>query len=228
MSWPPTCAGRRAPVHARQLHLERRTAGDRSTAARAVSATMATRPCSAACAAGRRRACWPGPDAARGALRPDARRSRPPRAAPRAGLQPPSRWPCTLTRSGELPLEIPLFAEPEAQVVVFSAPTSTPAARRRRSSSSGSTATADVHERAAAPAPEHASGPLLCEGGPRVFGRLAHEAARRPAVPDPGVDARRRWQRARDHLRAAAAHARQAAARGSTGARRNAFFYAMG
>lgn len=83
----------------------------------------------------------------------------------------------TTTRSGRLPLDIPLFAEPEAQLVVFS-PQPPPLANAR----------ATVHHE-----PYEPDGPgplrhalmtlrarydvrlLLCEGGPRLFGSLLQE-----------------------------------------------------
>ncbi len=83
---------------------------------------------------------------------------------------------CIISRSGQVPTEIPLFAEPEARVVIFSAVepdldsaraqvevvrvdpaelTLTTAMRRLR---------ADFGVRS-----------LLCEGGPTLFGALLHE-----------------------------------------------------
>lgn len=88
----------------------------------------------------------------------------------------PEPLACTITRSGELPTEIPLFAEPEARVVVFAPAeldlgsvqaqvdvvtldpgelTLTTAMRRLRS---------DYNVRS-----------LLCEGGPTLFGSLLSE-----------------------------------------------------
>jgi riboflavin-specific deaminase-like protein len=89
----------------------------------------------------------------------------------------PEPLACIVTRSGEVPIEIPLFAEPEAKVVVFapieidtaacaaqvevvrldpSALTQTTVLRRLRS---------DFGVRV-----------LLCEGGPTLFGALLQEA----------------------------------------------------
>jgi riboflavin biosynthesis pyrimidine reductase len=85
---------------------------------------------------------------------------------------------CTLTRSGEVPTEIPLFSEPEARVVVF-----------------GPSKLRDALERAAANVELEVLAPgeltltaalkrlreaygvrtLLCEGGPRIFGGLLRE-----------------------------------------------------
>ena len=83
---------------------------------------------------------------------------------------------CTVTRHGSLPLDIPLFAEPEAKIVVFSG---------RPIDLSGVRAQVEVVEMApdelsfgAALAhlrAHHGVRTLLCEGGPRVFGELAGE-----------------------------------------------------
>jgi riboflavin biosynthesis pyrimidine reductase len=84
---------------------------------------------------------------------------------------------CVITRRGELPLDIPLFAEPEARVVVFS-PTPIELGA----------VPAQVHVElyeADAERPltqimrslreTHAVGTLLCEGGPSLFSSLLHE-----------------------------------------------------
>ena len=88
----------------------------------------------------------------------------------------PEPLACTLTRRGSLPLDIPLFAEPEAKVVVFTG---------RPIDLSGVRAQVEVVEMApdelgfsAALAhlrAHHGVRTLLCEGGPRVFGELASE-----------------------------------------------------
>jgi len=82
----------------------------------------------------------------------------------------------TISRSGELPLDAPLFAEPEARVVVF-APEGTPAPE----------CAADVTLVGLDPAAltltsalralraEHGVRALLCEGGPTLMGALLHE-----------------------------------------------------
>lgn len=88
----------------------------------------------------------------------------------------PEPLACVVTRSGEVPTDIPLFGEPEARIVVYSAAeidttacaaevgvvrldpgelTLTTALRRLRS--------------------EHGVRTLLCEGGPTLFGALLHE-----------------------------------------------------
>jgi riboflavin biosynthesis pyrimidine reductase len=76
----------------------------------------------------------------------------------------------TISRSGELPMQIPLFAEPDAKIVVFSpAP---PAL----------TASSVIHERELGLAralrtlrERHGVQTLLCEGGPTLFGALLRE-----------------------------------------------------
>lgn len=93
----------------------------------------------------------------------------------RQGLSP-EPLACTVTRRGSLPLDIPLFAEPEAKVVVFTG---------RPVDLSGVRAQVEVVEMApdelsfgAALAhlrAHHGTSTLLCEGGPRVFGELASE-----------------------------------------------------
>jgi riboflavin biosynthesis pyrimidine reductase len=84
---------------------------------------------------------------------------------------------CLITRSGELPVEIPLFAEPEAQIVVFS---------RGELQLDGVSAT--VHPEPYDPGAGRPLGQvmailrekygvrgLLCEGGPSLFGSLLGE-----------------------------------------------------
>lgn len=93
----------------------------------------------------------------------------------RRGLSP-EPLACTVTRHGSLPLDIPLFAEPEAKVVVFTG---------RKLDLTGVRAQVEVVEMApdelsfgAALAhlrAHHGTSTLLCEGGPRVFGALARE-----------------------------------------------------
>jgi riboflavin-specific deaminase-like protein len=82
----------------------------------------------------------------------------------------------TVSRSGELPLEIPLFQEPEADVVVF-APTETPTPDCpacvtvvRLDPAELTLTTALRHLRA-----ERHVRALLCEGGPTLMGALLHE-----------------------------------------------------
>jgi riboflavin biosynthesis pyrimidine reductase len=82
----------------------------------------------------------------------------------------------TVSRSGELPLEIPLLREPEANVVVF-APTEAPepdcaasVTVVRLDPAQLTLTTALRHLRA-----EHGVRALLCEGGPTLMGALLHE-----------------------------------------------------
>jgi riboflavin biosynthesis pyrimidine reductase len=82
----------------------------------------------------------------------------------------------TVSRSGELPLDAPLFAEPEANVVVF-APPQTPApscpacVTLVRLDPAELTLTSSLrHLRT-----EHGVRSLLCEGGPTLMGALLHE-----------------------------------------------------
>jgi riboflavin biosynthesis pyrimidine reductase len=98
------------------------------------------------------------------------------RAAREALGLAPEPLVATVSRSGELPLDIPLFAEPEADVVVF-APPHTPApscAARvelvRLDPAELTLTTALRHLRA-----EHGVRSLLCEGGPTMMGALLHE-----------------------------------------------------
>jgi riboflavin biosynthesis pyrimidine reductase len=81
----------------------------------------------------------------------------------------------TLSRAGSIPLDIPLFAEPEAEVVVFSP---------RPSDTDGAAATVH-HEHYEASSPlasamttlrqRHQVQLLLCEGGPHLFAALVRE-----------------------------------------------------
>lgn len=101
---------------------------------------------------------------------PGARRAREAR-----GL-PPEPLAVTLTRSGHLPLQIPLFAEPEARVIVFSgADVDLGDARAqvevvRLEGDALSFAAALAHLRR-----EHGVRLALCEGGPAVLGALLRE-----------------------------------------------------
>ena len=102
----------------------------------------------------------------------------------------------TVSRSGELPLDDPLFAEPEANVSC--------SPRRRRPSRTAPHAsrscgwtraeltlmTALRHLRA-----EHGAHSLLCEGGPTLMGALLHERLVDELVPDACAAARGRRQR---------------------------------
>jgi riboflavin biosynthesis pyrimidine reductase len=91
--------------------------------------------------------------------------------------QPAEPLACLLTRSGHIPTGIPLFAEPEARIVVFAQ--STPQLRRALDD-----CPAQVELAALEPAEltlstalarlrsTYAVRTLLCEGGPTVFGAL--------------------------------------------------------
>ena len=101
---------------------------------------------------------------------PGARRAREARGVS------PEPLAVTLTRSGRLPLEIPLFAEPEARVIVFSgAEVDLEDARAqvqvvRLDDGALNFASALAHLRR-----EHGVGLVLCEGGPRVLAALLRE-----------------------------------------------------
>ncbi|HET9719903.1 MAG TPA: dihydrofolate reductase family protein, partial [Solirubrobacteraceae bacterium] len=94
-----------------------------------------------------------------------------------AAGRPAEPLACMITRTGRLPLDIPLFAEPEARVVVFTA-----------SPVELSAAAAQVALERYDPAAEqpmtaimrtlrrdYGVRTLLCEGGPLLFGSLLHE-----------------------------------------------------
>jgi 5-amino-6-(5-phosphoribosylamino)uracil reductase len=92
-----------------------------------------------------------------------------------AGLSP-EPLAVTVTRSGDLPTDIPLFAEPEAHIVVFSrtgADTSHVAAQVQvhRLDPGEMTMTTALRRLRA----EHDVRLLLCEGGPTIFGALLQE-----------------------------------------------------
>ncbi len=84
---------------------------------------------------------------------------------------------CVITRSGELPLDIPLFAEPEARMVVFSpAPVDlagVPAQVQVELYDAGAEHSLTQIMRSLRET--HAVGSLLCEGGPSLFSSLLHE-----------------------------------------------------
>lgn len=88
----------------------------------------------------------------------------------------PEPLACVISRSGRVPWDIPLFAEPEAEVVVFSpaAPGRTVAARVHhepldpRDPAPLSTAMRTLRQK-------YEVRSLLCEGGPTLFGSLLGE-----------------------------------------------------
>jgi riboflavin-specific deaminase-like protein len=95
-------------------------------------------------------------------------------AREREGLEP-DPIACTVTRSFDLPLEIPLFEEPEQRVVVFtSAPDAPPqvgaAVTVERLDPAELTMTSVLRRLRG-----HGVRSVLCEGGPTVFGLLLHE-----------------------------------------------------
>jgi riboflavin biosynthesis pyrimidine reductase len=98
------------------------------------------------------------------------------RAAREALGLAPEPLVATVSRSGRLPLEIPLFAESEANVVVF-APPHTPepdcaaCVTMVRLDPAELTLTAALRHLHA----EHGVRSLLCEGGPTLMGALLHE-----------------------------------------------------
>ena len=140
----------------------------------------------------------------------------------RRGL-PPEPLACTVTRSGALPLEIPLFAEPEARIIVFTcADVDTSAARAQvevvwMDPDQLSFARVLSHLRSM-----HDVRALLCEGGPRVFGALARERAFDQLFLTVAAEARRRRSRSVDHVRTGAARPCRVGPRGRARARRNA------
>ena len=88
----------------------------------------------------------------------------------------PEPLACVVTRSGELPMDIPLFSEPEARVVVFSADehdfsgcgAQIQLVRVDRGELTLTTVLRQLRS-------EFRISLLLCEGGPTVFGSLLHE-----------------------------------------------------
>jgi riboflavin-specific deaminase-like protein len=86
---------------------------------------------------------------------------------------PPEPLAVVVTRSGQVPTDIPLFAEPEARVLLCSGEAlDLPDLAAQVEVITGHTSLAEVlrllrHE--------HGIGSLLCEGGPMLFGSLLHE-----------------------------------------------------
>ena len=77
-----------------------------------------------------------------------------------------------ITRSGRLPLDIPLFTEPEAEVIVFS-PTAPVAARLAATVEHAPLV--DLPTALTALRRDHGVSTLLCEGGPTLFGALLEQ-----------------------------------------------------
>jgi len=89
----------------------------------------------------------------------------------------PEPLACLITRSGEIPSDIPLFAEPEARVVVFSPSpidlSSTRAQVEVVCLDAGEMTVTTALRRLRS---DYAVRTLLCEGGPTLFGALLQEA----------------------------------------------------
>ncbi len=91
--------------------------------------------------------------------------------------QSPEPLACVLTRSGEVPTDIPLFTEPEARIVVFS-PVEIDGLRECAAQTElvmldpGELTVTTVLRRLRA---EYGVASLLCEGGPTLFGSLLQE-----------------------------------------------------
>lgn len=90
--------------------------------------------------------------------------------------QSPEPLALVITRSGELPTDIPLFHEPEARILVFSASevdlAGAPAQIELVRLDPGELTLTTVMRRLRT---EHEVRALLCEGGPTLFGALLHE-----------------------------------------------------
>jgi riboflavin biosynthesis pyrimidine reductase len=98
------------------------------------------------------------------------------RSRRQASDRPPEPLACAVTRSGRVPLDIPLFAEPEAKIVVFS-PSEVDAGicaatvevvRLDPGRLTFSAVLRHLYD-------HHDVRVLLCEGGPTVTGALLHE-----------------------------------------------------
>jgi len=89
----------------------------------------------------------------------------------------PEPLACMVTRSGEVPTEIPLFAEPEARIVVFSASAIDSLSRCAAHVELIRLEAAEPALRAALARLRSDYGVrlLLCEGGPTLFGALLQE-----------------------------------------------------
>lgn len=80
---------------------------------------------------------------------------------------------CIVTRSGTLPTEVPLFAEPEARIIVFTtAAVDVPDHVGVIRLDPGELSLSTVARRLRA---DYSVGSLLCEGGPTIFASLLHE-----------------------------------------------------
>jgi riboflavin biosynthesis pyrimidine reductase len=82
----------------------------------------------------------------------------------------------TISRSGELPLDIPLFAEPEAHVVAFVPPaTPAPSCAARVTLVQLDPAELTLTSALRRLRADHGVRALLCEGGPTLMAALLHE-----------------------------------------------------
>jgi riboflavin-specific deaminase-like protein len=98
------------------------------------------------------------------------------RARRQASGRQPEPLACAVTRSGHVPIDIPLFAEPEARIVVFSprevdagtCAASVEVVRLDPERLTFSTALRHLYD-------HHDVRLLLCEGGPTITGALLHE-----------------------------------------------------
>jgi 5-amino-6-(5-phosphoribosylamino)uracil reductase len=91
---------------------------------------------------------------------------------------PPEPLACVISRTGEIPTEIRLFAEPEARVVVFTPDTAEPdlsgcAAQVELVSLDPAETTVTTALRRLRS--DFGVRSLLCEGGPTLFGAMLHE-----------------------------------------------------
>jgi riboflavin biosynthesis pyrimidine reductase len=77
----------------------------------------------------------------------------------------------TITRSGQLPTDIPLFAEPEARVIVFSP---TPPGTEHAAATVIHEPLVDLTSALTTLRRNHGVQTLLCEGGPTLFNALVH------------------------------------------------------
>jgi len=88
----------------------------------------------------------------------------------------PEPLTCIVTRSGSVPLDIPLFSEPEARVLLFTGAdvdlgTSTAQVEVVSLDAAEMTLTTAMRRLRA----DHGVRSVLCEGGPTLFGSLVHE-----------------------------------------------------
>ncbi len=88
----------------------------------------------------------------------------------------PEPLACVITRTGEIPPEVPMFEEPEQRVVVFTAADVDVSSQRAQLEvvhlDPGELTLTTVMRRLRS---DHGVGSLLCEGGPTLFGALLQE-----------------------------------------------------